>query len=229
MERGTHRGPGGGLWTSRLARSGSGPAHSGEAGAPRGGPLSSPCSQRCPPSLGPGATGGVHTRGASWLRGGQGRPPGLPLSQEPAAAAPTGHGVVSKVNHADAPPAALGPGPRPLALVPTHTRFSGSLSRAPSGQPSSSGWMTCSRGTCHCPSACLPGYQSRSRRGPPGCSPEPGHPRSPPEPSPSCLGPVTMGHTAPQALSPLKSQQDMSIGDTELQGGGAETGDPWGL
>lgn len=151
MERGTRRGPGGGLWTSGLARSGSGPAHSGEVGAPRGGPLSSPCSQRRPPSLGPGATGRVHTRGASWLRGGQGRPPGLPLSQDPAAAAPTGHGVISKVNHADVPPAALGPGPRPLALVPTHTRFSGSLSRAPSGQPSSSGWMTCSRGTCHCP------------------------------------------------------------------------------
>ena len=41
---------GGGLWTSRLARSGSGPAHPGEVGVPRGGPLPSPCSQRHPPA-----------------------------------------------------------------------------------------------------------------------------------------------------------------------------------
>lgn len=171
---------GGGLWTSGLARSGSGPACPGEVGAPRSGPHPFPCPQRPSPSLGPGAPGQGPRQGC-WLAagaGGQGRPLGLPLSQEPAAAAPTGHRVISKVNHTDAPPAAFRPGPRPLALVPTHTRFSGSWSRTPRHvQPSSLGWITCSRATCHCPSACLPSCHSRSRRGPSGVQPWAGSPQ----------------------------------------------------
>lgn len=169
-----------------------------EAGAPRGGLHPSPAWDQEP-------WRGVHARGAGWLRGrGAGPTPGLPLSQEPAAA-PTGHGVISKVSHADAPPAAFRAGPRPLALVPTHACFSGSWSRAPRHvQPSGLGLITCSRATCHCPSTCLPSCQSRSRRDPSGLQPWAGSPQE------SLLPGSRHRGAHPPALALLKSQQDRS-------------------
>lgn len=146
-----------------------------------------------PPAWDQEPWGGVHARGAGWLRGrGAGPTPGLPLSQEPAAAAPTGHGVISKVSHADAPPAGFRAGPRPLVLVPTHALFSGSWSRAPRHvQPSGLGWITCSRCDLSLPLR-LPPQMSIQEPSRPiwAAALGWGHPRSP-----SCLGPVTAGHT----------------------------------
>lgn len=84
---------GGGLWTSGLARSGSGPACPGEVGAPRSGPHPFPCPQRPSPSLGPGAPGQGPRQGC-WLAAGAGAAGPTPgTSSESGARSSSPHGA----------------------------------------------------------------------------------------------------------------------------------------
>lgn len=93
--------------------------------------------------------------------------------------------VIPEVNHADAEGATTRPAPRsacrPLALVPTHAHLLEELAKGPPQvQPSGSGRMTHSRGSCcHLPPLPVAPSVNGAVEAHLGCSSEPSHPRSP--------------------------------------------------